>query len=161
MSISSGWNDPPVLAAKKSEVHSQVAEIHWKPAAVDEYAGFNALRAPVQPSPKPVEPEPQPAYTLSEADNYLVATISALVANIRQLNKTPVNLFAFRYLLLHFGGIRIFVYGLFVKRLMRHKTGCQERDCADVLFKVCFISQFALCLYLEDICSFRSQKILF
>uniref|UniRef100_F1KT69 Protein transport protein Sec31A n=1 Tax=Ascaris suum TaxID=6253 RepID=F1KT69_ASCSU len=90
MSISSGWNDPPVVAAKKSEVHSQVAEIHWKPAAVDEYAGFNALRAPVQPSPKPVEPEPQPAYTLSEADNYLVATISALVANIRQLNKTPM-----------------------------------------------------------------------
>uniref|UniRef100_A0A914ZNZ4 Protein transport protein Sec31A n=3 Tax=Parascaris univalens TaxID=6257 RepID=A0A914ZNZ4_PARUN len=90
MSISSGWNDPPVVAAKKSEVHSQIAEIRWKPAAVDEYAGFNTLRAPVQPSQKLVETEPQQAYTLSEADNYIVATISTLVANIRQLNKTPM-----------------------------------------------------------------------
>ncbi|KHN80238.1 Protein transport protein Sec31A [Toxocara canis] len=91
MSISSGWNDPPVVAAKKSEVRSQVAEIHWNPAPVEQYVGFNSPQTREQPSlPKPAEPQPQPTYTLSEADNYLVGTVSALVTNIRQINKTPI-----------------------------------------------------------------------
>ncbi|VDK44334.1 unnamed protein product [Anisakis simplex] len=100
MSTSSGWNDPPVIAAKKNEPHSaQIADIHFKMVPLNEGMpyGVNQLTATTnQQNVAPSETlnnstqQPLASYTLSEADNYLITTIQNLIATIRQYNKTTI-----------------------------------------------------------------------
>lgn len=75
------WNDPPMVPAGKPEPKIVENQVMWTMSTLE------------SKSSRP-EKEPEPAanlYTLSETDNYIVNTLKAITAQIRQFDGSPVT----------------------------------------------------------------------